>query len=55
VRWAFESSSSYVKKAIRDVERELAEADMKLIPNAKTPLGSGYRPALDTSPELGSI
>jgi hypothetical protein len=41
VRWAFESLS-YVKKAIGDVERELAEADMKLIPNAKTPLASGY-------------
>ncbi len=53
VRWAFESSS-YVKKAIGDVERELAEADMKLIPNAKTPLASGYRPELDTSPKLGS-
>jgi hypothetical protein len=53
VRRAFESLS-YVKKAIGDVERELAEADMKLIPNAKTPLASGYRPELDTSPELGS-
>ena len=53
VRWAFESWS-YVKKTIGDVERELAEADMKLIPNAKTPLASGYRPELDTSFELGS-
>ncbi len=53
MRWASESLS-YVKKAIADVERELAEADMKLIPNAKTPLASGYRPELDTSPELGS-
>jgi hypothetical protein len=53
VRWAFESLS-YVKKAIGGVERELAEADMKLIPNAKTPLASGYRLELDTSPELGS-
>ncbi len=53
MRWAFESWS-YVKKAIGDVERELAEADMKLIPNAKTPLASGYRPELDTSFELGS-
>ena len=53
VRWAFESSS-YVAKAIKDIERELAEADMKLMPNVKTPLGSGYRPELDLSPELGS-
>ena len=27
---------------------------MKLMPNVKTPLGSGYRPELDLSPELGS-
>ena len=53
VRWAFESSS-YVTKAMKDVERELAEADMKLMPNVKTPLASGYRPELDISPELGS-
>ena len=53
VRWAFESSS-YVKKAISDIERELEEADMRLMPNAKTPLASGYRPELDLSPELGS-
>jgi hypothetical protein len=43
-----------VKKAIGDVEGDLAEADMKLIPNVKTPLASGYRPELDTSPKLGS-
>ena len=43
-----------MKKAISDIERELEEADMKLMPNAKTPLASGYRPELDLSPELGS-
>ncbi|KAI2492420.1 Reverse transcriptase (RNA-dependent DNA polymerase) [Fragilaria crotonensis] len=53
VRWAFESSS-YVAKAIKDVERELSEADMRLMPNVRTPLASGYRPDLDLSPELGS-
>jgi hypothetical protein len=53
VRWAFESTS-YVKKAIADLEKELEEANLRLIPNAKTPLGSGYRPELDLSPELGS-
>jgi hypothetical protein len=53
VRWTFESLS-YVSKAMKDVERELAEADMKLMPNVKTPLASGYRPELDISRELGS-
>ena len=53
VRWAFESTS-YVKKAIADLEKELEEADLRLLPNAKTPLASGYRPELDLSAELGS-
>ena len=53
VRWAFESTS-YVKKAIADLEKELEDADLRLLPNAKTPLASGYRPELDLSPELGS-
>ena len=53
VRWAFESTS-YVKKAISDIEKELEDSNLKLIPNAKTPIASGYRPELDTSPELGS-
>ena len=52
-RWAFESTS-YVKKAIVDLEKELKEADLKLLPNLKTPLASGYRPELDLLPELGS-
>ncbi len=37
VSWAFESTS-YVKKAISDLE----EADLRLLPNAKTPLASRY-------------
>jgi hypothetical protein len=54
VRWAFESSS-YVKKAIvGDIEQEFTEADVKLIPNVKTPLASGFIPELDTSSKLGS-
>jgi hypothetical protein len=53
VRWAFESTS-YVKKAIADMEKELEDADLRLLPNAKTPLASGYRPELDLSAELGS-
>jgi hypothetical protein len=53
VRWAFKSLS-YVAKAMKDIERELTDADMKRMPNVKTPLASGYRPELDMSPELGS-
>ena len=53
VRWAFESTS-YVKKAITEIETELENSNLRLIPNAKTPIASGYRPELDTSPELGS-
>ena len=53
VRWAFESTS-YVKKAIADLEKELEDADLKLMSNVPTPLASGYRPELDMSPELGS-
>ena len=53
VRWAFESTS-YIKKAIGEIEKELEDSNLKLLPNAKTPLASGYRPELDTSPELGS-
>ncbi|KAI2503562.1 Reverse transcriptase (RNA-dependent DNA polymerase) [Fragilaria crotonensis] len=53
VRWAFESTS-YVKKAIADLEKELEDADLRLLPNAKTPLASGYRPELDLSAELGA-
>ena len=53
VRWAFESTS-YVKKAIADLEKELEDADLRLMPSARTPLASGYRPELDLSPELES-
>ena len=40
-RWAIKSSS-YVRKAIADIEKELKEVDLRLMPNAKTPLASGY-------------
>jgi hypothetical protein len=53
VSWAFESTL-YVKKAIADLEKELGEADLRLLPNAKTPLASDYPPELDLSAELGS-
>jgi hypothetical protein len=53
VRWAFESTS-YVKNALADLEKELEEANLCFLPNAKTPLASGYRPELDLSAKLGS-
>jgi hypothetical protein len=46
------SSDMYVKRAIADVERELAQVDERLPTKVTTPLSSGYRPELDTSPEL---
>lgn len=51
VRWAM-SSDTYVKRAIAEVERELAEVDQRLQTRVETPLSSGYRPELDSTPEL---
>ena len=51
IRWAM-SSDTYVKRAISEVERELAAVDKRLTNKAKTPLSAGYRPELDMSPEL---
>jgi hypothetical protein len=51
IRWSM-SSTNYTKKAIAEVERELAKADKRLPTRANTPLGSGYRPELDQTPEL---
>jgi hypothetical protein len=42
----------YVKRAIADVEHELAQVDEHLPTKVTTPLSSGHRPELDTSPEL---
>ena len=50
-RWAM-SSDSYVRRSIADVEQELAQIDQRLPTKVTTPLSSGYRPELDTSPEL---
>lgn len=50
-RWAL-SSTTYTKRAIADVETELAKIDQKLATKVKTPLAHGYRPELDASPEL---
>jgi hypothetical protein len=34
--------------------KKLKEANLRLLPNVKTPLGSSYHPELDLSPEFGS-
>ena len=50
-RWAM-SSDLYVKRALADVERELAEIGQTLKSKVSTPLSADYRPELDTTPEL---
>ena len=53
-RWGI-ASTNYTKKAISEVERELASADygFTYLPKGiKSPLASDYRPELDSSPEL---
>ena len=46
------SSQKYVKAAINIMEEVLAKTDQRLLTKCETPLKSGYRPELDTSPEL---
>jgi hypothetical protein len=46
------SASEYVKRAIEEIERELAMEDAYLPKRTETPLSSGYRPELDFSLEL---
>ena len=46
------SSEEYVKAAIGNIEQMLAESNQRLPIKCRTPLSSGYRPELDTSPEL---
>ena len=46
------SSEKYVKSAIENIEQMLAESNQHLPTKCPTPLSSGYRPELDTSPEL---
>ena len=46
------SSDRYVKRAVADVERELAEMSLALPTRTKTPLSTGYRPELDATVEL---
>jgi hypothetical protein len=47
-RWAM-SSTKYTKKAIDEVERELAGREQKLSTKVTTPLSTSYRPELDAS------
>jgi hypothetical protein len=46
------SSDLYVKRAIADVETELAYLEQGLRTKVPTPLSNKYRPELDSSPEL---
>jgi hypothetical protein len=49
--WAI-SSDTYVRRAVEEVERELAKVGKQLKKKVVSPLASGYRPELDASPEL---
>jgi hypothetical protein len=49
--WAA-SSDTYVKRAVAEVERELSYVERQLKSNVKSPFPSGYRPDLDSTPEL---
>jgi hypothetical protein len=51
VRWAM-SSDLYVKRAVTEVERELEEIGERLSTKVSTPMSQGYRPEIDTTPEL---
>jgi hypothetical protein len=46
------SSEVYVKRAIQDVETELALVDKILPTKPTTPMSAGYCPKLDQTPEL---
>jgi hypothetical protein len=46
------SSDTYLKRAVQEVERELQMAGMQLKSRVVSPMASGYRPELDSSPLL---
>lgn len=52
-RWAF-PSTTYTKRAVADVETELAKVDRKLATKVLTPLATRYRPEGDATPELNA-
>ena len=49
--WAF-GCSKYVQQAVKNVEKQLSDKDLKLPPGGNTPITSGYRPEVDVTPEL---
>ena len=49
--WSF-SSSQYVKAAVNNVQQYLTQRGLSLPKRASSPLTPGYRPELDTTPEL---
>jgi Reverse transcriptase (RNA-dependent DNA polymerase) len=49
--WAM-SSDDYLSRAVKEVERTLAEVDQNLKSKVKTPMTPDYRPELDETPEL---
>ena len=46
------SPSQYVQEAVNNVEKHLAQRNMKLKKKATAPITTAYRPELDASPEL---
>ena len=52
-QWAM-SSTSYNKRMIKDIETELVKIDKRLPTKISTLLSSGYRPELDSTPELNA-
>ena len=48
------TSDKYIKAALDTVEKSLADAGKRLPSKCKTPISSGYRPELDTTPELNA-
>ena len=49
--WAL-SSDKFIKVVLDTVEKSLADAGKRLPSKCKTLISSGYRPELDTTPEL---
>ncbi len=45
-------SDLYVKRAVTEVEHELEEIGKRLRTKVSTPMSHGYRPEIDTTPEL---
>jgi hypothetical protein len=49
------SSEKYVKAAIDNVNKRLAEWGLRLQPKCPTPMTSNYRPELDSTVELNDV